>query len=413
MMEPSDEETIEANDGAMRPPDSVRPLKAGGNEKSISINYAHNHDHRQVELDAENQDTSTPFVTGMRVGHESSGTPNIILPSRNRGKSKLNVIENEEEEDGDEENTLTADAQVMLEQASSTLGIATNPETSTGEPKASPEEPDAPIAAVQSRTLHVKKFAKRLDHYGPIRKDDLPDGNVRAELEVAKEYNVRAVVVRPDCVKLACEVLADTDIIVCAIIGFPFTFDESVEGRCREAVEAIKDGAEEIELIPCHHLMVFRQWANVYWEVSMIHGVVKDLKATMNVLFEDNLLQFRDRYDMGRLCGQSDVPCVGVWPGTSEALQDDYTSRKKLAKHIYQLRHGLAGRSLAKVAYALYDIEDAVFLLASGVDRIGTIDIAIIMEEAAGWADLETPLEVRVGDCLYKVTFKKDDGDYE
>ncbi|KAK6071956.1 deoxyribose-phosphate aldolase [Seiridium cupressi] len=274
--------------------------------------------------------------------------------------------------------------------------------------KVEKKEDDVEAHKTYSKTLTVSQFAKFIDHYGPVREDDLDDKQVRAELEVAKEYNVRSVCVRPDSMGMAYDALQGTDIIVCAVIGHPFIEDDTVRGKFDEAVLSILAGAHEIDLIPYHVSIVMREWADVQWEILNVNSAVTSRGATMNVVMEDRILDDKQRKNVAKICRSNGIPCVGIWPGSCSALQDDNSDLKVVARHVQDVRKGLRGSARAKVAGCLYDVSDAVYHIASGAHRLGTVDTAMLMDGVQQWVEKGEPLEIWNGPSQYKMTFKKD-----
>ena len=68
---------------------------------------------------------------------------------------------------------------------------------------------------------------------------------MREFLEKAKELNFNSVVISPTYVPLAKEILADTDIKVGSVVGFPLGFEDT-ESKIAETQELLKKGADVI-----------------------------------------------------------------------------------------------------------------------------------------------------------------------
>ena len=76
----------------------------------------------------------------------------------------------------------------------------------------------------------------------------ITEGEMREFLEKAKEMNFNSVIISPTYVKLAKEILADTDIKVGSVVGFPLGF-ESTESKVAETKALIEIGADEIDVV--------------------------------------------------------------------------------------------------------------------------------------------------------------------
>ena len=92
----------------------------------------------------------------------------------------------------------------------------------------------------------VYDLAKMIDH--SILHPTLTDNDLRRECEVAAKYHVASVCVKPYAVKLAAELLKNSEVLVGCVIGFP-AGNSAVEVKVYEAITACKDGAVEIDMV--------------------------------------------------------------------------------------------------------------------------------------------------------------------
>ena len=76
----------------------------------------------------------------------------------------------------------------------------------------------------------------------------MTESEMREFLEKAKELNFNSVIVSPTYVPLAKEVLADTNVKVGSVVGFPLGF-ENTESKVAEAKELINKGADDVEVV--------------------------------------------------------------------------------------------------------------------------------------------------------------------
>ncbi len=92
----------------------------------------------------------------------------------------------------------------------------------------------------------MKNIAKYIDHT-LLRADATADGIARICNE-AKEHGFASVCVNPFWVKKCAEALDGTDVAVCTVIGFPLGAT-SCHAKAAEAVQALKDGAGELDFV--------------------------------------------------------------------------------------------------------------------------------------------------------------------
>ena len=90
------------------------------------------------------------------------------------------------------------------------------------------------------------KASKYIDH--TQLKPDATKDKIIALCSEAKEYDFASVGINPCWIPLAKELLAGSDVKVCTVIGFPLGA-MSTASKCLEAAEAVKAGAEEVDMV--------------------------------------------------------------------------------------------------------------------------------------------------------------------
>ncbi len=100
----------------------------------------------------------------------------------------------------------------------------------------------------------------------------------------AKELNFNSVVVSPTYVPLAKEILADTDIKVSSVIGFPLGFEDSAS-KIAEAETLLAKGVDELEVVVNLSHLKDKKYDLIGKELEEIKKVVGDkiLKANIEV----------------------------------------------------------------------------------------------------------------------------------
>ena len=72
--------------------------------------------------------------------------------------------------------------------------------------------------------------------------------NIEKLCNEAVEYGFASVCVNPYYVKLASELLKDTNIAICTVIGFPLG-QNTIDVKEFEAINAVQNGADEIDMV--------------------------------------------------------------------------------------------------------------------------------------------------------------------
>ncbi|GGI41167.1 deoxyribose-phosphate aldolase [Mammaliicoccus stepanovicii] len=89
-------------------------------------------------------------------------------------------------------------------------------------------------------------LAKYIDH--TALKPDTTIEQINTLLSEAKEYGFKSVCINPTHVAHAHEVLKDSDVLVCTVIGFPLGATTS-DVKAFETEDAIKNGADEVDMV--------------------------------------------------------------------------------------------------------------------------------------------------------------------
>lgn len=90
------------------------------------------------------------------------------------------------------------------------------------------------------------KLNKYIDH--TLLKPEAQEAQVKQLCQEAITYDFMSVCVNPCWVKLASELLKDSDVKVCTVVGFPLGANTTAV-KVYEAVQAVKEGAQEIDMV--------------------------------------------------------------------------------------------------------------------------------------------------------------------
>lgn len=148
---------------------------------------------------------------------------------------------------------------------------------------------------------------------------------------------------------------------ICTVIGFPNGYSTTA-AKCFEAADAVKNGADEIDMV-----------VNVGWIKEGRYGDVKDeinqVKAAcggklLKVIIETCLLTEEEKIRMCQTVSESDADYIKTSTGfsTGGATFDDIALMKE---------HMTGGKKI-KAAGGISGLEDAARFLELGADRLGT-----------------------------------------
>ncbi|WP_296810748.1 deoxyribose-phosphate aldolase [uncultured Methanobrevibacter sp.] len=101
-------------------------------------------------------------------------------------------------------------------------------------------------------------------------------------LEKAKETTFHSVVVSPTYVQLAKETLADTDIKVGSVVGFPLGFEDT-ESKLAETKTLLDKGADELEVVINLSYLKDKKYSLIGKEIEAIKELMGDKILKVNI----------------------------------------------------------------------------------------------------------------------------------
>ena len=213
------------------------------------------------------------------------------------------------------------------------------------------------------------KLASMIDH--TILKPEAGKEQVETICREAREYGFASVCVNSSYVLLCAELLRDTEVKVCTVIGFPLGA-MSTAAKAAEARQAILDGAEELDMVI--HVGMLKDGNNEYVEQD-IHSVVEEArgKAAVKVIIETCLLSEEEKIRACLLAKKAGADYVKTSTGfsTGGATAEDIALMKKTV-----------GKDMkVKASGGIRTREKAEEMRKAGADRIGTSSGIRIVEE--------------------------------
>lgn len=179
--------------------------------------------------------------------------------------------------------------------------------------------------------------------------------------EEAKEHGFASVCVNPCHVKLAASLLAETDVKVCTVIGFPLG-ENATKAKVDETRIAIRHGATEIDMVMNQSWAKSKSWVKIQKEIAAIKKACGDL--VLKVILET--------------CNLSDAQIVAACNAAVAAGADYVKTSTGFGKggattHAVKLMadtvssHGLK----VKASGGIHNYEEAMAMVEAGASRIG------------------------------------------
>jgi deoxyribose-phosphate aldolase len=131
----------------------------------------------------------------------------------------------------------------------------------------------------------VAHVAKMIDH--SLLRPELATDEIRRGCELAVRYHVASVCVRASDVQLAARLLADSDVLVGTVVGFPHG-SSTTEIKSAETENAIAHGANEIDMVI--HIGRLRSGDLEYVDADIRAVVEAAAGAPVKVILENSYL---------------------------------------------------------------------------------------------------------------------------
>jgi deoxyribose-phosphate aldolase len=207
-----------------------------------------------------------------------------------------------------------------------------------------------------------EKLAKLIDH--TLLKPDATKDDIKRLCEEAKKYGFWSVCVNPTYVPLATDILGETDVKVCSVVGFPLGAN-TPEVKALEAERAVNDGASEIDMVINIGALKSHDYELVKGDIRKVVERAKARRDTVvKVIIEAGLLTEDEKVLACRLVKESGADFVKTSTGfnASGATVHDV----KLMRNTVGSNFGL------KASGGIRTYRDATKLIEAGANRIGT-----------------------------------------
>ncbi|MDX2377399.1 deoxyribose-phosphate aldolase [Microbacterium sp. LRZ72] len=211
-------------------------------------------------------------------------------------------------------------------------------------------------------------LAATIDH--AILKPQFTRADVDAELDVAAEWRVFSVCVRPSDIAYATGRLEGTGVAVGTVIGFPHG-TTSTAAKVAEATQALVDGATELDMVI--NIAALRS--------GFDDAVVADIRAVVDaaqgrvtkVILETSLLDDEQIARGSRLTEAGGADFVKTSTG--------FAGGGATAEHVRLMRANVGAEVQVKASGGVRGLDDALTMIEAGATRLGTSASATILGE--------------------------------
>ena len=190
----------------------------------------------------------------------------------------------------------------------------------------------------------------------------------------AKQYGFKCAVVNPIYVKLAAKLLKGTEVKICSTVGFPMGVSLT-EIKALEAVKAVEDGAEELDMVINLSAMKNRDYEYVKNDIAaVVEAKQLSNDIIVKVIIETAYLTRDEKVIACKLAKEAGADFVktstGLF-GKGATVEDVKLMRQTVGEDIG-----------VKAAGGIRTYADAVAMIEAGANRIGTSTAVAIVKEA-------------------------------
>lgn len=206
-----------------------------------------------------------------------------------------------------------------------------------------------------------------IDH--TILKPEAPKEKIQQIIDEAKKYDFASVCINPTWVSHAANELKNSKANVCTVIGFPLGANTS-SLKAFEAAEAIKNGADEIDMVINIGAAKDGNWELVKSDIAAVNAVKSD--KILKVIIETCLLTDDEKVKACQAAQEAGADFVKTSTGFSTGgatVSDVSLMRKTVGPDM-----GL------KASGGIHNAEEAKAMIEAGATRLGCSAGVAIME---------------------------------
>ncbi len=229
----------------------------------------------------------------------------------------------------------------------------------------------APAAAPQGSGYNAG-YGKYMDH--TVLKPETQRATVAKFCDEAIQYQFASVCVNPTHVKFVADRLKGTGVKTCCVIGFPLGANTSfIKGV--ETMEAVKNGAEECDMVINIGALKDRDYQLVYEDIKAVVDAAHP-KAAVKVIIETSALNDEEKVRACELAKQAGADFVKTSTG--------FGSGGATVEDVRLMKRTVGDSMLVKASTGINDRAVCDQMIAAGAVRMGTSKGILIVKGEGG-----------------------------
>jgi len=218
--------------------------------------------------------------------------------------------------------------------------------------------------------LSYEDIAQMMEH--PVLRPEFAEEEVRTGCEIARQYGISAVTVRPSDADLAVSWMRGSGVAVASVVSYPHG-SGTTSAKLFETRDLLRRGVTEIDTVINLGKMISRQFQYVEMELQQLAEACHESGALLKVAFENGYLSEDLKTIACKIVRRAgaDYARTSTPFGPAPYSLEDVALMKRL----------LGDRVKIKASGGVRTIADVLELREAGCARVGTIATVAILED--------------------------------
>lgn len=223
---------------------------------------------------------------------------------------------------------------------------------------------------LNSKTITYEQLAKVIDH--SLLRPELTEADVIAGCELAAKYHTATVCVKPCHVKLAKQVLKDSDVKVSTVVSFPHG-NSLTAIKVAEAQAGMDDGAVELDMVLNIGALRAGLADYVREDIKAVCDVAHSRDVKVKVIFENAYLNDEQKILACKLSEEAGAD----WVKTSTGFAPSGATIEDLKL----MRANVSEKVQVKAAAGVRTLDALLAVIDAGVTRCGATATATMLDD--------------------------------
>ncbi|WP_443135172.1 deoxyribose-phosphate aldolase [Halobacteriovorax sp. GB3] len=221
---------------------------------------------------------------------------------------------------------------------------------------------------------------KTIDH--TLLKQNATSEQVKRLCQEAMEYEFASVCINPTHIKLAKEILKDSPVKVCTVIGFPLGAN-ATETKVFETKKAISDGADEVDMVINIGALKEGNFQLVEDDIRAVVLAAKEQDSKseiiVKVIIETALLEKEEIATATKITDKAKAHFVKTSTG--------FAGGGATIEDVKLMKSTIESNMLIKASGGIRDLEQAKAMIEAGASRLGASSGVQIMQGLTSKSD--------------------------